>query len=72
MQTFLPFILSMAIFGTIGVVVRPIGLASSELAFWTSLIGSIFLSIILLLMKKRIHSTFFFNMLASYYYQQSH
>lgn len=61
MKTFLPFILSMAIFGTIGIVVRPIELASSERAFWSSLIGSIFLSIILLLMKKRIHFSFIFR-----------
>lgn len=61
MKTFLPFILSTAIFGTIGVVIRPIELASSKRAFWSSLIGSIFLSIILLLMKKRIHFTFIFR-----------
>lgn len=61
MKTFLPFILSMAIFGTIGIVVRPIELTSSERAFWSSLIGSFFLSIILLIMKKRIHLLFIFR-----------
>lgn len=48
------FIVSMIIFGTIGVFVRYIPLASSEIALLRGLIGSFFLVIILMAQKKRI------------------
>lgn len=48
------FILSMMIFGTIGLVVRYIDLASSERALLSSFLGCLFLLCIFVLMKKKI------------------
>lgn len=53
MKSILQFILSMAIFGTIGLVVRYIDLAASERALLSSSIGCLFLLFIFKLMKKR-------------------
>lgn len=47
-------ILSMVIFGTIGLVVRYIDLSSSERALLSSFIGFLFLTLIFFIMKKRI------------------
>lgn len=54
MKSKIQFILSMVIFGTIGLVVRYIDLSSSERALFSSFIGCLFLMIILLSMKKKI------------------
>ncbi|WP_019240977.1 MULTISPECIES: DMT family transporter [Bacillus] len=54
MKSKLQFILSMVIFGTIGVFVRYIDLSSSEIALLRSLIGSLFLLTVMLILKKRI------------------
>lgn len=54
MKSKIQFLLSMIIFGTIGVFVRYIDLSSSEIALLRGLIGSLFLMIVLLLMKKKI------------------
>lgn len=48
------FILSMIIFGTIGLVVRHIDLSSSEIALLSSSIGCLFLMFVFLVMKKSI------------------
>ncbi|WP_079527153.1 DMT family transporter [Solibacillus isronensis] len=53
MKSIIQFILSMAIFGTIGLVVRYIDLAASERALLSSSIGCLFLLFIFKLMKKR-------------------
>ena len=53
MKSILQFILSMAIFGTIGLVVRYIDLAASERALFSSSIGCLFLLLLFKLMKKR-------------------
>lgn len=50
----LQFILSMIIFGTIGLVVRNIGLSSSESALLSSTIGCLFLTCVLVATKKKI------------------
>ena len=54
MKSQIQFILSMVIFGTIGLVVRYIDLSSSERALLSSFIGCLFLTIIFILMKKKI------------------
>ena len=54
MKSKIQFILSMIIFGTIGVFVRYIDLSSSEIALLSSLIGSLFLTISMFMMKKKI------------------
>lgn len=46
MREKLPFILSMIIFGAVGVFAKYIQLPSSEIALWMSLIGSVFLLLI--------------------------
>ena len=53
MKSIIQFILSMAIFGTIGLVVRYIDLAASERALLSSSIGCLFLLFIFKLRKKR-------------------
>ncbi|MDM5227346.1 DMT family transporter [Cytobacillus sp. NJ13] len=54
MKSKIQFILSMITFGTIGLVVRYIDLASSERALLSSFLGCIFLLLIFFLMKKKI------------------
>ncbi|MFJ5760483.1 DMT family transporter [Neobacillus sp. NPDC093182] len=54
MKSKIQFILSMIIFGTIGLVVRYIDLTSSERALLSSFIGCLFLSLILFIMKKKL------------------
>jgi RarD protein len=54
MKPEIQFVLSMIIFGTIGVFVRYIELSSSETALLSSSIGCLFLSLVFLLMKKSI------------------
>jgi len=54
MKSKIQFILSMIIFGTIGLVVRKIDLASSERALLSSFIGCLFLSVLFFMMKKKI------------------
>ena len=54
MKSKIQFILSMIIFGTIGLVVRYIDLSSSERALLRGLIGSLFLSTVMFMMKKKI------------------
>lgn len=54
MKSKIQFILSMIIFGTIGLVNRYIDLSSSERALLSSFIGCIFLSFIFVMMKKKI------------------
>lgn len=54
MKSKIQFLLSMIIFGTIGVFVRYIDLASSEIALLRALIGSLFLMTVIFLMKKKI------------------
>ena len=54
MKSNIQFILSMIIFGTIGLVVRYIDLSSSETAFLSSSIGCLFLLFVFLMMKKPI------------------
>ncbi|MFJ3390818.1 MULTISPECIES: DMT family transporter [unclassified Lysinibacillus] len=54
MKSKIQFILSMIIFGTIGLVVRYIDLSSSERALLSSFIGCLFLTFIFLIMKKKI------------------
>jgi len=54
MKSKIQFILSMVIFGTIGLVVRYIDLSSSERALLSSLIGCLFLTLIFFIMKNRI------------------
>lgn len=54
MKSKIKFILSMIIFGTIGLVVRNIDLSSSERALLSSFIGSLFLLLILFVIKKKI------------------
>lgn len=49
------FILSMALFGSIGLVVRHIHLPSSEIALLRGLIGSLFLFLALIAMKQELH-----------------
>lgn len=53
MKSTIQFILSMVIFGTIGLVVRHIDLAASERALFSSFIGCLFLLIVFKCMKKR-------------------
>jgi len=53
MKSNIQFIVSMVIFGTIGLVVRNIDLTSSERALLSSLIGCLFLSILFFIMKKK-------------------
>ena len=57
MKSKIQFLLSMIIFGTIGVFVRYIDLASSEIALLRALIGSLFLMTVIFLMKKKISWT---------------
>ncbi|WP_277585158.1 DMT family transporter [Psychrobacillus antarcticus] len=54
MKSNIQFLLSMMIFGTIGVFVRYIDLSSSEIALIRGLIGSLFLTTVLFMMKKKI------------------
>lgn len=54
MKSKIQFILSMMIFGTIGLVVRYIDLSSSERALLSSFIGCLFLLLISFLIKKKI------------------
>ncbi|NWQ43281.1 DMT family transporter [Bacillus sp. EB106-08-02-XG196] len=54
MKSKIQFILSMMIFGTIGLVVRHIDLSSSERALLSSFIGSLFLLLIFFMSKKKI------------------
>ncbi|MBA9028388.1 DMT family transporter [Peribacillus huizhouensis] len=54
MKSKIQFILSMVIFGTIGLVVRYIDLSSSERALLSSFIGCLFLTLIFYIMKKKI------------------
>ena len=54
MKSKIQFLLSMIIFGTIGVFVRYIDLSSSEIALLRGLIGSLFLTTVMFLMKKKI------------------
>ncbi|PGS49395.1 DMT family transporter [Bacillus sp. AFS041924] len=54
MKSKIQFLLSMVIFGTIGVFVRSIDLTSSEIALLRGLIGSLFLTTVLLIRKKKI------------------
>lgn len=54
MKSKVQFLLSMIIFGTIGVFVRHIDLSSSQIALLRSLIGSLFLITIMFMMKKKI------------------
>ena len=54
MKSKIQFILSMVIFGTIGLVVRYIDLSSSERALLSSFIGCLFLTLVFFIMKKRI------------------
>ncbi|WHY89856.1 DMT family transporter [Neobacillus cucumis] len=54
MKSKIKFILSMIIFGTIGLVVRNIDLSSSERALLSSFIGCLFLMLIFFMMKKKI------------------
>ncbi|BAU28453.1 RarD protein [Aneurinibacillus soli] len=54
MKSKIQFLLSMTIFGTIGVFVRYIDLSSSEIALLRSLIGSLFLMTVMFIMKKKI------------------
>lgn len=53
MKSKIQFILSMIIFGTIGLVVRFIDLSSSERALLSSFIGCLFLTLIFFIMKKK-------------------
>ncbi|MFO1443890.1 EamA family transporter [Bacillus sp. Bva_UNVM-123] len=54
MKSKIQFILSMIIFGTIGLVVRNIDLSSSERALLSSFLGCVFLLLIFSLIKKKI------------------
>jgi len=54
MKSNIQFLLSMIIFGTIGVFVRYIDLTSSEIALLRGLIGSLFLVTVMFIMKKKI------------------
>ncbi|WCN36198.1 DMT family transporter [Aneurinibacillus uraniidurans] len=54
MKSKIQFLLSMIIFGTIGVFVRHIDLSSSQIALLRSLIGSLFLMTVMFIMKKKI------------------
>jgi RarD protein len=54
MKSKIQFILSMIIFGTIGLVVRNIDLSSSERALLSSFLGCLFLLLIFFMMKKKI------------------
>lgn len=54
MKSKIQFILSMIIFGTIGLVVRYIDLSSSERALLSSFIGCLFLTLVFFIMKKKI------------------
>jgi len=54
MRSNIQFILSMIIFGTIGLVVRCIDLSSSETALLSSSIGCLFLTVVFFVMKKSI------------------
>ena len=54
MTSKIQFLLSMIIFGTIGVFVRYIDLSSSEIALVRGLIGSLFLTTVMFIMKKKI------------------
>ncbi|MEC1290448.1 DMT family transporter [Bacillus mojavensis] len=56
MKSKIQFILSMIIFGTMGLVVRYIDLSSSETALLSSSIGCLFLIVVFMLMKKTIPS----------------
>lgn len=53
MKSKIQFLLSMVIFGTIGVFVRYIDLSSSEIALLRGLIGSLFLMAVMFMMKKK-------------------
>ena len=54
MTSKIQFLLSMIIFGTIGVFVRYIDLSSSEIALVRGFIGSLFLTTVMFIMKKKI------------------
>ncbi|TQR38184.1 DMT family transporter [Lysinibacillus sphaericus] len=53
----LSFMLSMIIFGAVGVFAKYIKLPSSEIAFWMSFIGSVFLLLVFLSKKERFTKT---------------
>lgn len=53
MKSNIQFIVSMIIFGTIGLVVRNIDLTSSERALLSSFIGCLFLTVLFFIMKKK-------------------
>ncbi|MEC1689702.1 hypothetical protein P9E00_19335 [Bacillus mojavensis] len=55
MKSKIQFILSMIIFGTMGLVVRYIDLSSSETALLSSSIGCLFLIVVFMMMKKTFH-----------------
>ncbi|MGG0174889.1 DMT family transporter [Gottfriedia acidiceleris] len=57
MKSKIQFLLSMVIFGTIGIFIRYIDLASSEIALLRGLIGSLFLITYMLIGKKKISWT---------------
>ncbi|NCA80889.1 MAG: EamA family transporter, partial [Sphingobacteriia bacterium] len=70
MKSKIQFLLSMVIFGTIGIFVRYINLASSEIALLRGMIGSLFLFITLLSFKQhlsweKIKENFLFLLLSS-------
>lgn len=54
MKSKIQFLLSMMIFGTIGVFVRYIDLSSSEIALLRGLIGSLFLMTVIFFMRKKV------------------
>ncbi|MFB6469500.1 DMT family transporter [Cytobacillus sp. Hz8] len=54
MKSKIQFLLSMIIFGTIGVFVRYIDLSSSEIALLRGLIGSLFLITVMFMVKKKV------------------
>jgi RarD protein len=54
MKSKMQFILSMSIFGTSGIIVRHIDLATSEIALLRGLIGSLFLATVIFSMKQKI------------------
>ncbi len=72
MKSKIQFILSMIIFGTMGLVVRYIDLSSSETALLSSSIGCLFLIIVFFIMKKTIPWKLVKLMLISYFYLVLH
>ena len=59
MKSNIQFILSMIIFGTIGLIVRYIDLSSSETALLSSSIGCLFLVFVFFVMKTEALASFF-------------